>query len=126
MFILAGIVGAALSYLLNKLVLARWGKKGIMLVVPLVEEVSKTLGAYSLGASLLATHFIFGIIEGGYDLATSSKSIGKLAALASIFSHSLFGMGTWWAYGYSASLPASILVGWLLHSAWNWYVTKHL
>lgn len=126
MIIITGIIAAINAYLLNKWILKRMGNKGLVTVVPLIEEISKTAAAISVNTSILGTHFIFGVIEGGYDIITSSKKIGKLAALASIISHSIFGLITWQVYVKMGRIIPAIAISCLFHSGWNWYITKYL
>ncbi|GAB6086116.1 hypothetical protein [Alkaliphilus crotonatoxidans] len=126
MFILSGILAAFFAYLLNKVILKRFGGNSLIMIVPLAEELIKTLAAMVINRNILATHIVFGIIEGGYDIFNSPKKIGKLAALASILSHSLFGYITLLVFNRSQSIFIAILVAWLFHSGWNWYITKYL
>ena len=95
MFIPAGIIAAVFSYIFNKLALKKIGNIGISIVVPFIEESSKTAAAFILDANIIGTHFVFGFIEGIYDIVNSSKSIGKWAALASLISHSVFGFAVY-------------------------------
>ncbi len=126
MFIFSGIFAAIFAYLCNKLILKRFGGNSLVAFVPFIEEFAKTSAAIVVGGNLVGTHFIFGCIEGIYDIITSSKKIGKLAALASVISHSLFGFITHITYSKSSSIFLSILLAWIFHSAWNWYITKYL
>ncbi|SCX78625.1 hypothetical protein [Alkaliphilus peptidifermentans] len=126
MFLISGIFSAINAYLWNKWILKQLGNKGLVLLVPFIEEVSKTLIALMLRASILGAHCVFGVIEGIYDIKTSSKSIGKLAALASIVSHSFFGWVTYAVYSKTGFISVSILIAWVLHSSWNWYITKYI
>ncbi|KAB3531847.1 hypothetical protein [Alkaliphilus serpentinus] len=126
MIIITGIISAIHAYLWNKIFLKKIGNKGLITVVPLIEEISKSLAAVLFSTSLLGTHFIFGIIEGGYDIITSSKKIGKMAALASVISHSIFGLITWQVYFRIGRILPAIIIACLFHSGWNWYITKYL
>lgn len=126
MFIFAGIIAALLSYLCNKAVLRKSENTGITIVIPCIEEMTKTISALAMNTSIIKTHFIFGIIEGIYDIATSSKAVGRWAALASIISHSLFGLVTYFSIKNGYSFYWGIFLAWLIHSTWNWYITKYL
>lgn len=126
MFIFAGIIAALSSYIFNKLVLKRFGDIGIIVVVPFIEETTKTMVSFVLNASIIGTHFIFGFIEGIYDIINSSENIGKWAALASLISHTAFGLATYLAIKTGYSIYWGIFLAWLLHSSWNWYITKQL
>jgi hypothetical protein len=126
MLVLSGIIAALLAYLCNKLALKGLGDRGILTLVPFIEEFFKTVAAIYLESSIVGVHFIFGCIEGLYDLATSSKKIGKWAALASVLSHSAFGGITCLVYMETSNIPASIFAAWIFHSSWNWYITKYV
>lgn len=126
MSILAGSIAALISYILNKIVLKEMGDIAIIVTVPLIEESSKTAMALIFKTNITAVHFIFGFIEGVYDIVNSSKNIGKWAALVSLISHTIFGLATYLVMktGYPAYLGG--LLAWILHSSWNWYVTEYL
>jgi len=126
MVIFAGIISALLSYICNKWVLKKQGNVGLIVVVPFIEEATKTGSAIIIGTSIVGVHFVFGIIEGVYDIVNSSKSIGKWAALASIISHSIFGFATYLSLKAGYSIYWGIFLAWLIHSTWNWYITKYL
>ncbi|AKL93625.1 hypothetical protein CACET_c01070 [Clostridium aceticum] len=126
MIVIAGILSAALAYLCNKVILKSFQDEGLTILVPLLEEMAKTTFAFFLKTNIIGTHFIFGCIEGIYDIFTSSKKIGKWAAVASILSHSFFGMVTYLTYTKTKFGFIAILVSWIFHSGWNWYVVKKL
>ena len=122
--VLAGIIAALLSYILNKLVLKKIGNIGIIIVVPLIEEINKTIPAIILNTNIIGTHLVFGIIEGVYDIINSSENVGKWAALVSIISHGIFGAATYLTVKMGYSVYLGIALAWLLHSGWNWYITS--
>ncbi|SDJ83214.1 hypothetical protein [Natronincola ferrireducens] len=124
--IMAGILSAILAYLCNKVILKSFRDEGLTILVPLLEEMAKTTFALLLKTNMIGTHFIFGCIEGIYDIITSSKRIGKWAAVASILSHSFFGMVTYLTYTRTKQALIAIILSWILHSGWNWYVVKKL
>lgn len=126
MIIIAGIIAALVSYICNKWVLKKSGDIGLIAVVPFIEETAKTSSAIIIGTGVAGTHFVFGIIEGIYDILNSSKSIGKWAALASIISHSIFGFATHLTIKSGYPIYWGIFLAWLIHSTWNWYITKYL
>ena len=126
MFVFSGIVAGILAYLWNKLILKRLGDRGLITLVPFIEEFFKSTVAIYLKSNIIGAHFIFGCIEGIYDIVTSSKKIGKWAALASILSHSFFGSVTYLVYLKTSNIPISIFSAWIFHSGWNWYITKYL
>ncbi|ABR46396.1 conserved hypothetical protein [Alkaliphilus metalliredigens QYMF] len=126
MGIIAGIIAALLAYLLNKWALKGVGERGLIALVPFIEEAAKSGVAFLLKTSFIQAHFVFGCVEGVYDMMTSSKKIGKWAALASILSHSFFGGITYFVYTQTQALLLSIMAAWIFHSGWNWYITKYL
>lgn len=114
-YVLAGLM-SMLAFLLNKFLLARLGPVVVVTWGPVMEEAVKTLPAYSLGADVLLTHVVFGLIEGGYDALTARR--GWLAAVVSVAGHSVFGAVTvalTAAGGVAAGLAGAVLV----HLAWN-------
>ncbi|KAB3531904.1 hypothetical protein F8154_12395 [Alkaliphilus pronyensis] len=125
MFLVSGILSAINAYLLNRWILNRTGSRGIVLMVPLIEELSKTLIALLLKSAIIETHITFGVIEAIYDIKTTSKGVGRLAALASIISHSIFGWLTYVIYTKTGLVSVGIIIAWVLHSGWNWYITKY-
>lgn len=124
--IFAGILSALFSYILNKIMLKGLGERALIALIPFIEEMSKTTFAIILKSSIIGAHFIFGIIEGVYDLIFSSKKIGKWAALASLISHSFFGGVTYVVFERTNTLILSLLVAWIFHSAWNWFIMEKL
>lgn len=124
--IMAGIFSATFAYLCNKVILKSFQDEGLTIVVPLLEEMAKTTFAIFLKTNIIGTHFIFGCIEGIYDVMTSSKKIGKWAAVASIVSHSFFGIVTHLTYAKTNYSMIAIIVAWIFHSGWNWYVVKKI
>ena len=114
--VLAGLLAALFSYLANKLALRSFGKSGVLMFVPIVEEVSKTLPAFFLGAPILLTHGVFGLVEAVYDL-TRNSSPGP--PLFSFFGHLLFGGATHLVYVGTGVLGFGLVAGILLHFLWN-------
>ncbi len=94
--------------------------------VPLLEEIIKTTIALAIKGGIIGSHLVFGLIEGLYDIFTSSKEIGKEAAMASIISHSFFGIVTQVTYVKTQKLIMGIMIAWIFHSTWNWYIVKKL
>lgn len=72
--IIAGIFSAAFAYVCNKLILKSFQDEGLTILVPLLEEMAKTTFALLLKTNIIGTHFVFGCIEGIYDLINSSKN----------------------------------------------------
>lgn len=124
--IFAGIIAAIFAYLFNMWTIKRLGDTAIIIIVPFIEEVFKTLAPIIMGANIIIAHLVFGLIEGVYDIVNSPKRIGKWAALVSVISHSVFGIVTYLTISYGYSIYWAILLAWLLHSSWNWYITKHI
>lgn len=123
LFVLAGVLAAGASWVANRAALRMIGTKVIVLFSPLFEEAAKTGGAVLLGASVVLTHGVFGVIEGLYD-ALEGNPQGVAAGLTSVAGH-LF-------YGYISSLVMikfdsfvyAVAAGYLVHSLWNFTVMK--
>ena len=43
------------------------GRRAIRLIVPAIEELCKTGGAWLLGKSIIPVHILFGAMEGAFD-----------------------------------------------------------
>lgn len=115
-----GCLMAGLSFLLNTLLLRYFGNQVIISYSPIVEELAKTLCSYYLGADILVTHIIFGILEAGYDwLKKNSEDRGLLAAFLSIIGHGLFGGLTVGVFYVSGSIFLGIAIAACVHLIWN-------
>ncbi|WP_378955309.1 hypothetical protein [Pelosinus sp. sgz500959] len=115
-----GCLMASLSFLLNKLLLQYIGNRVIVSYGPIFEELAKTLCSYYLGADILVTHIIFGILEAAYDwFKNSSRERRGLAALSSIVGHGLFGGLTVGVFYLSGSILGGIFIAVCVHLIWN-------
>lgn len=112
------VLMAALSFLLNRAALRYAGVKAAISWGPAVEEAAKTVPAYFLGADVLLTHALFGLIEGGYDWRTSPGN-GPAAAALSVAGHGLFGAVTVTVIYLSGSVVFALAAGVAAHIAWN-------
>ena len=120
-----GCLMAGLSFLLNKLLLKSIGIKVIITYSPILEELTKTLCSYYLGADILATHMVFGILEASYDwFKRQTRERGAIAALLSIMGHTLFGLITIGVVNLSDSVVVGIFVGSCTHLIWNVMLIK--
>ena len=115
---LIAVLMAALSFLLNRVILRVVGLKTVITYGPALEEAAKTLLAYQLGADIFATHVVFGFVEAVYDWATSERQ-GLVAAMMSILGHSIFGLVTISAVYLSGSIMLALITAILAHLAWN-------
>lgn len=123
--VIGGILAALIAYSFNRLVFKLEGKKSIVFLVPFIEEVSKSIMAYFIRANLIGVHIIFGIIEAIYDfIHTNSERAAPIAAIISIISHSIFGLMTYYLYLWTGCLLLSIVVIAVIHSLWNYFVTR--
>jgi hypothetical protein len=116
---------AALSFLLNRRLLQSIGSVTVISCSPVLEESAKTLLPFYLGADILATHVLFGILEAGYDWYTHSAD-GAAAPLFSILGHSLFGVITIGCLFVSSSVWLGLSGGLLTHLLWNVTVIRLL
>lgn len=119
-----GIVSALIAYVFNR-ILIKWQKENsIVFIIPLVEEVSKTIIAILIGGSIIGVHVIFGIIEAIYDLLhTKNKNAAPIAAILSIISHSIFGIISYYIYLWTGWLVLAIIIATIIHSTWNYFTT---
>lgn len=116
---------AALSFLLNRRLLQFTGSVTIISYSPVVEEGAKTLLSFYLGADILATHVLFGVLEAGYDWYASSGT-GTKAVFFSVLGHSLFGLITIVCLSVSSSVWLGLGGGILTHLLWNVMVIRLL
>lgn len=117
MWIISGIAGVIVSYILNKIFVTKYGDIAIIYVVPVVEEVSKTISGYITG-SIIAAHFIFGIAEALHDYVTASYKINFRAAVSSIMSHGILGILSYYLVLHG-NIFLAIGVATLIHGLWN-------
>ncbi len=120
---LIGCLMAAVSFLLNSYLLKNWNKFVFISLGPIIEEVSKSYLAWYLGANLILTHVIFGVIEGGYDLVHSRY--GDKGCILSISGHTLFGLVTAAAYFASGLIAVGIILACFCHIGYNLWVVYH-
>ncbi len=89
-WLLAGILAATVAWQFNKIIVKYWGEWGTVWITPVLEEISKTVGAVLLNTDIILTQGLFGAIEALYDLKTSRRK-GISAAVASLLGHTVFG-----------------------------------
>jgi hypothetical protein len=121
--IVIGCLMAAASFILNSWFIKQWGNKAFITIGPVIEEVSKSYLAWSLGADLLLTHITFGVIEGSYDLLTSRY--GSKGCILSIGGHSLFGLVTIVVYAFSGFIGVGIVLACIVHIGYNLWMIYH-
>lgn len=115
-----GCLMAGLSFLLNRLLLKYIGTQVIISYSPVLEELTKTLCSYYLGADIVVTHMVFGILEAVYDWWNQhTRERGAIAALLSIVGHTLFGGLTIIFFNVSGSIFLGLLVAICAHLIWN-------
>lgn len=121
--VLVAVLAAASSFTVNRLLIYGVGNSTVFTLSPLVEELSKTLLAVAVGANVLITHCLFGLIEAVYDWRQAAAN-GHRAALASIIGHSLFGWLTVVAIDLVGEVIVGLAAGIAAHLTWNVVVTK--
>ncbi|MBU2700694.1 hypothetical protein Ga0466249_001799 [Sporomusaceae bacterium BoRhaA] len=121
--ILIGCFMASMSFGLNSYLMKHWNKLVVITLGPIIEEMSKSYLAWYLGAAIVLTHVIFGVIEGGYDLVSSRY--GVQGCILSIGGHSLFGIVTVIFYEISGLVSVGILMASLCHIGYNIWVIYH-
>ncbi|AAM25690.1 hypothetical protein M2349_002573 [Caldanaerobacter subterraneus subsp. tengcongensis MB4] len=122
MWVLSGMAGIVVAYLLNSAVVKRYGERAVIYIVPFIEESSKTVFGY-LTSSILASHFMFGIAEAVNDYTKASYKINGRAAVLSILSHSIFGVISY-VLVEKVNLFVAILSASLLHLLWNRFMLR--
>lgn len=116
--VLAGLLAAGLSYVVNGLLAGRAGFWWLIAAGPGLEELLKTGGALFFGASIAGVHLFFGLVEALCDLAGGRR--GRITAgLASIAGHGFFGFLAAVVYGHSQSMALAVIIPWGLHFFWN-------
>jgi hypothetical protein len=120
---LAGFIAAGIAWAGNVLIVKRWGDNGVIWIVPIFEELVKTMTALLLGASLIYVHGIFGLVEAFHDYF-SSRRYGLWSGLAALSSHWFFGWLTYYIFYYLRLWLAGIVAAALLHTYFN-YVMLH-
>ncbi len=117
-FMLAGIMAALFSFLTNKLALKSYGRMSVVTLVPLLEEVIKSMTAYFTGSPLLLTHGVFGLVEGLHDVYVR-KGQSFLPFYLSLGGHLAFGAITHFIYISTGVLGYGILTAAAVHGIWN-------
>lgn len=121
--LLAGFLSGMISWVVNEWLIKKTGlERAVLWLVPIVEEILKSVLAVLLGGSLLYTHVLFGGLEGILDIRNGNN--GLKAALYSVATHSVFGWVTAMVYQWSQFFPLAVFSGIMVHIGWNWYVIK--
>lgn len=122
--LLAASLAAAISWFSNKKALHLNDTRVIIYLVPMIEEVSKSLLALLLNAPLILSHLTFGMIEAIADQINSRN--GLIAGMVSILGHTLFGFVTYTTFFYLHNIFIGILGGYILHTLWNLFVMEFI
>ncbi len=112
------VLMSALSFLLNRAALKYAGARAIVTWGPALEETAKTVPAFWLGADVLLTHALFGVVEAVFDWRTSPAN-GVAAAALSVAGHGLFGALTVAVLHFTGSLVLALGAAVAAHIAWN-------
>ncbi len=112
----AGLLAAAAAFAANRLFFRAAGKPAMIGLVPLTEEVAKTMIAFWLGAAVIYTHLVFGLTEAILDWR-GDKSLS--AAALAIAAHGSFGLVTAVVIRNTGTLGMAILSAYIFHSCWN-------
>lgn len=121
--ILAGLLAAGVSWVTNGQIAERLGPRGLLYLVPAVEELTKSLFAIALNSSLFLSHAVFGTVEAVYDTLMTRKT-GVWAGLVSYLGHMLFGLITLGIYRLTGLVLFGLMGGYLVHLAWNLLVLE--
>ncbi|MBM7557206.1 hypothetical protein [Halanaerobacter jeridensis] len=118
--ILAGLIASMLAFLFNRFLFSKLGDWTIVYLVPIGEEIFKSGFAYYLGANLVMTHLIFGVLEAGFDFFHSNK----LAVVLAVLTHLLLGSLTFYCWTSSNNLIIAIVIAALVHTVWNYSIRR--
>lgn len=121
--IAAGVLAAAAAYFLNRIIITEAGNKGIVSLIPIVEEVLKSLAAVYLGGALVTAHLIFGAIEACYEILGAKGLKGVMGGFSSLAAHGALGLITSGVFLLTNSLWLGIGAASVLHSLWNRLIT---
>ncbi len=124
-FLIAGMLAAAVSWAFNRAALRWMGAKVIVVLVPLIEELAKSGAAVLSGSPVVATHGVFGLIEGVYD-AWESGLTGLEAGVAGFLGHLFYGYVTYLVLQKHAVFWAAAAAGYTVHMLWNITVMKFI
>lgn len=117
-------MAAAAAYILNRIIIAKVGNKGMVTLIPIVEESLKSLAAVLLGASLISSHLIFGAVEASCEIAGAKSFKGAVGGLSSFAAHGFLGLVTTAGFELTNSLTLGIGAAAVLHSLWNRVITR--
>lgn len=117
-FILAGLVAAGLSWLLNGLLVDKVGRWWIIAIGPGFEELFKTGSSLFFGAGILWGHLVFGAVEALRDM-TGGQPGSIPAGLVSLAGHGLFGFLAGRAYEKTESVLLAVIIPLGVHLLWN-------
>lgn len=120
---LAGSIAAGMAWVGNVWTVKHWGDKGVIWLVPILEETVKTAAALFFDTSIIYTHGVFGLFEAFHDYF-SSRRLGLISGLTALSSHWIFGWVTSYVINYTQSWLAGIVAASLLHTYFN-YMMLH-
>jgi hypothetical protein len=121
-FFIAGIISAAVSIPLNRLLMNWLGNAAFVCAIPVVEETVKTVASIALHSNVVLTHVTFGIAEGLCDAWLSREPMSRktrYAALSSIAAHSLFGFTHLVSNRLFLSNAVAFMSSVAMHVIWN-------
>lgn len=121
-FLAAGLLASLIAWMGNRVLDSRSGIRLVTILVPFWEEILKTGLAFSLGAPIIWTHAVFGLVEAINDVLHSPK--GVAAGIFGWGGHMLFGYLTSLAYLAGGSPLGGLLTGVAAHMVWNLLVVK--
>lgn len=117
-FMLAGLVAAGFSWLLNGLLVDKAGRWWVVVFGPGLEEFLKTGLALLIGANIFGAHVVFGIVEAVRDM-TGRQPGRVIAGVASFAGHCLFGYLAAFGYGKTGSFLLAVVIPLTAHLLWN-------
>lgn len=116
----AGLLAAAVIFVANSIMRKKAGPMTEPLLIPVGEEVMKTLVAVALSSSVVVVHLTVGLIEAGWEIRHRTSAL--IAALLAILSHAFFGAVTAGIWRATNNGYAGVSAAVLLHMFWNSFV----
>lgn len=121
--IIAGTLAALGAWGINCFMVKRWGDAAVSVLVPIAEELLKTLLAFFFASSIILSHLTFGVIEAIWDIKANVR--GLKPGLMGIFTHSIFGLITNLVYQLTGFISLAIMVSIIAHITWNSLIIKN-
>ncbi len=115
----SGFLAAGVSWLINGMLIERFGNRAVIFFGPAVEELAKTGLAVLLNTSIIITHALFGTFEAAWELKLTRN--GLRAAFYAQATHLFYGIISALAWHFLGFVPA-VALAYILHMSWNYWI----